>query len=197
MKIERKKLILIIAGIASVLLLAVIVVISSLQQSSQAEPSPTPTVTTPPSNNNGNGEDEPGIPVIIEPGDENPPPQDMFNNDYSNDEGYLKLPEGFDGSVNPEGTVFDELWTIDAFNRLTCELASKETVTERALQPLRDFSADLRKVDYDSAFAFREMINRWLEQYERRIGDRPPATTSAEVSAVCDLAADVGELDGE
>lgn len=195
MKIERKKLILIIAAVVATILFTVIVFLSMTREDATVAP-PTPTPTTPNTNNGGqvDANGDPIIPIIVEPGDDNPPPSDIYENDYSNDEGYLKLPEGFDGSVNPEGTVFDELWTIDTFNRLTCELSTKETVSEQALQPLKDFALDLRKVDYESAIAFRGTINRWMDDYDKNIGERPPASSQVEVSTVCELAVDVGEI---
>lgn len=193
MKIERRKLILIIAAIVTSVLLIMVIILSSLQQEPAVDSNPNPvsTPSNPPTRDDADA--SPGVPIVVEPGDINPPPLDMFENDYSNDIGYAALPDGADGSVNAAGTVFDELWTIDALNRLACELSTKETVTEQALKPLQDFSFDLRKTSYSAATSYRQLVNRWMDSYEKNLGDKPPVAASIEVATFCELALDVGE----
>lgn len=188
--IERKKLVTIIALVAAVVLAGIIVTIS-LVFSSTSEgnddntPQPQVTSTETPSN-----QDEPveqGAP-IGNASDEEAPPENLYDNDYSNDLGYTALPEGFDPSANTtEGTVYDDDFVYDTFNRVMCELSKKPTSTERALQPLTDLIIDLRKSGTSISINYATEGGTHLQWYQDRLNQRVGSDKQNELSLVyCD-----------
>lgn len=194
-KIERKKLIIIIASIVTVILAAIVITLSILTGGSKEEPvpvtptnQPAPEETTVPTPNDGSSDTLP----IGSPTEEGAPPADLYTNDYSQDVGYIKLPDGYDSSV-PEGTVYDEPWMVQRGNALLCELSDKQTISTQAITPLTDFYNDLLKVDNENASSLRKTISNYLEYYNDHMGERSNGTDRVELKTFCLY----GELEAE
>lgn len=187
MKIERKKLILIIAVIAAVVLTGLVILLSVLTGGKESDDSDTPNQTVAPSDDATNGVSQEPQVEIGNPDDPEAPPADAYQNDYSNDTGYDKLPSGFDGSSAPQGTVFDAQWAYARYYDITCDLGNKQTVTEEALQPMEDFYDDLALVGDPSSDSMRATIKRYLDKYEPLIGERSPGDTRQELLLTCDI----------
>lgn len=186
MKIERKKLILIIAAIATVLIAALVITLSIITGGGKTEPKP---VTTPTAvaNDSPNSEVEQGAPVK-DPEASGAPPESIYSNDYSKDTGYNKLPADFSSSTsNTKDTVFDPEWANYKLNTLMCELSNKETVTQRAIQPLEDFQTDLTRVGTDNAASLSVSISKVLNAYIPLEGQRAPGNVKAELSIYCNV----------
>jgi hypothetical protein len=186
-RIERKKLIIIIASIVTVILAAIVITLSILTGGGEKEPvpvtptnQPAPEETASPTPTDGTSDTLP----IGSPTDEDAPPADLYTNDYSQDVGYIKLPDGYDSSV-PEGTVYDEEWMVYRGNTLLCELSTKQTISLQAITPLTDFYNDLLKVDNENASSMRKTISSYLNFYKDHMGERSDGTDRAELKVFC------------
>lgn len=185
-KIERKKLILIIAVAITALLAGVAIVLSILTGGTPKdtiaptqEPAPLPTseVEEPV---------EPGAP-IIDGEEEGAPPESMYQNDYSKDIGYEPIPDGFDPAVNPtENTIFDSDYAYLTYSRVMCELSTKYTATDRALEPALALKDDLALISEAWAGSWRSNITRYQEWFEAHDGERIPADIKDELARNCE-----------
>lgn len=193
-KLERKTVILIIAIIVTLLLATTVVVLSVLTNGGNThKPSPTanpaPKISAPVQPTGGTVNDE-NIPTPqATPGEkETPPPANAYNNNYSHDTGYKPLPSDFnvnDKSQYPN-TVFDPAWAVTKANTLMCELSTKPTITEKAIQPIKDFVFDLNRVHTKSADALTATLNQYLNDYEPNIGQRASGSDMAALSIHCE-----------
>lgn len=182
-KIERKKLILIIAIAVTAILTAIVVMLSMLTNNPNT-PAPTPTSTVPSSSpGTAQGGNDNGAP-ISGTNEKGAPPADIYKNDYSKDTGYTKLPPGYD-SKNAAGTVYDPKWAENKMNVLLCELSNKQTITVRALQPLNDFNTDLALVHTTASSTMSATINRYITIYEAHMGERADGNYRSELSNFC------------
>lgn len=161
-KIERKKLILIIAAIITALMVALVVFLSTIKKS-ESDSAPTP---------------EPVITVTPEPEPEQP------SNDSSNDIGYIPLPEGY-VPENPKGTVYDDSWVVEKTQSLLCELSNKNIVTEEILEPLKAFRADTGKVRSENTESLGVTVQRYLNEYEGYMGQPVPERLKNELNTYC------------
>jgi len=186
-KIERKKLIFIIAGLITLVVVGLMITLSMFTNGNSPDPEktqqPEPTETS--SSPSPSDQEEDTVP-IIGVDEEDAPPADMYENDYSQDSGYVKLPDGFDGST-PEGTVYDPEWMYTKFNILLCELSTKQSSTEEALKPLKDFNDDLALAQTEEASTARSAASRYIGLYEDTLGERVDGSTRAELSVYCDM----------
>lgn len=186
-KIERKKLILIIAIAVTVVLTGIVVMLSILTSNSDKTDTTTPT-PTPSSSDANKGGDDNGAPIsgTHETG---APPADVYKNDYSHDTGYTSLPPGYD-SKNAAGTVYDPQWAENKMSTLLCELSNKQTITEKALKPIKDFNADLALVNTQTASSMTATINRYVSIYEAHMGERADGNYRSELSYFCNPMSD-------
>jgi hypothetical protein len=181
---ERKKLLLILGIAFAVVLTGIIVLVSVLTTPAEEAPEPTPTETA---QVDEERDPDDGAEVIVDPGEEDEAPRDdIYANDYSNDEGYAPLPEGFQPTeTNTKGTVYDEEWALNKYTVLLCELSKKETVTEKAIQPLQRFADDLAGATHPNAQPLRDSIYYYLKDYEIYMGERAPASTRNILTQMC------------
>lgn len=187
-KIERKKLIIIIASIVTAIFAALVITLSVLtgggEGKTPAEITPTaqpkPTQTANPTD--GTSETVP----IKGADEEGAPPADAYTNDYSEDVGYVKLPDGYDSSV-PAGTVYDEAWMVTRGSLLLCELSTKQTISKQAITPLSNFKDDLISVSNENANNMSKTISPYLAFYNDHMGDRTPGYLRSELNIYCDL----------
>jgi hypothetical protein len=184
MKIERKKLILIIAAIAAVLLTVGVIVLSMLTAPKEDETPVTPQVSSSPTVQPGTGEDDTPA-QITNTDDPEAPPANMYENDYSTDVGYVPLPEGYVPSSDKEDNVFNPEWTQLRYYDIVCDLSKKETVSEKALKPMVDFYADLSKVNTPNTDTMRESMSKYIEKYRLNLGERAPGEMRADMSLAC------------
>lgn len=195
MKIERKKLILIIAIIVTVVLAGIVIALSVLTRPDVATIAPTPTPTSESPTNDPNaitGEPDNTSAVVGDPENPDAPPADMYQNDFSEDLGYAPLPESYKTSSdpNPTGTVLDETWAMERYHTLVCELSTKESSTEAALQPINAFMQDLTLADYQNASTMQASLGRWVDSYELYLGERAPGSARSELILECQTISD-------
>lgn len=191
---ERKKLVLLIAGGIVALLFAVVILLASLNRADSATPEPTAPVTLPPEE-----QPEPEATFIDEPlrdgmlvnpsGDPEGPPSEAYLNDYSEDDGYDLLPENYDGERAPEGTVYDAQWMLLKYYDLECELSTKRSVTERAITPMKNFISDLMLVEsrHENATDLRVSMAATVAKYEARMEQRAPEEYRQLLSQSCNI----------
>jgi hypothetical protein len=184
MKIERKKLILIIAAVGAVLLTIGVILLSMLTAPKEEETPITPEVSSSPTVQPGTGEDD--TPAQIGNSDDpEAPPASMYENDYSTDVGYVPLPEGFVATSETEDNVFNPEWTQLRYYDIVCDLSKKETVSEKALKPMVDFYDDLSLVNTDNTKVMRESMSKYIEKYRLNLGERAPGEMRADMSLAC------------
>lgn len=200
MKVERKKLILIVASVVAAVLLGAAITISFLTAPKAEDPS-LPGVPTPNQTREPELDDSPieqGSQVIIDDEDKEEgdvPPEGLYDNIYTDDLGYDKLPDSFDPEVNPiEGTVYDDEYVFTTMSRLMCELSTKNTVTERALKPLTDFSDDLRRSTASTAYSTLQQIEYDLRWFNNNVGERIPGEEKSLLNMNYCGAGDIGEV---
>lgn len=198
MRLERRKLILIIAAIVAAVLLGIAITISVLTAPKADDPSlpgvPNPTETREPETDDSPIEQ--GSEVIIDDEDEGDvPPEGLYDNIYTDDLGYERLPDSFNPEVNPiEGTVYEDAYIYSTMSRLMCELSNKNTVTERALKPLNDFSADLARSSAPSAYSSLQQVEYDLRWFNSNIGERIPGEEKSLLNMNYCNAGDIGEV---
>jgi len=190
MKIERKKLILIIAAIITVVFGSIVIALSIMTGGSD-EPAPTPTTTVQPDDSeepttNPDALPDDGATAAPDPEATDNPAPNVYENTYTDDVGYAPLPENFNVEGNPAGTVLDETWAMDRYHTLVCELSTKPSSTEKALKPIKDFYNDLSLAKHPNASTMRATIGRWIEDYERDLGERAPGNAQAEMTLECE-----------
>jgi hypothetical protein len=193
MKIERKKLILIIAIILTVVLGSLVIALSVLTRPAEVGVTPTPTPTSvSPTDSSPTAEPDSVGAIVGDPESPDAPPANMYQNDSSNDLGYAPLPESYKSSTdpNPTGTVLDEAWAMGRYQTLVCELSAKESSTEEALQPIKAFAQDLTLANYQNASTMRAGISRWVDSYEGYLGERAPGSTRSELILECQTITD-------
>lgn len=193
MKIERKKLILIIAIIITAVLSGLVIALSMITRPTDTPPSPSPTSITPTdSNPSSNPLDNIPDVVVGEPDSTDAPPTNIYENNFSDDIGYAPLPDSYKTSTdpNPTGTVLDETWAMERYHTLVCELSTKESVTQEALKPIKAFTKDLTMAKYQNASAMRAGMTRWVEAYEIEMGNRAPGSTQSELILECQTITD-------
>lgn len=188
-RIDRKTLFTLIAGLVAFVLLGIIIVISILTSQNTSEPEATP---EPNSTSSVQEEEitEPGVSGDPEAGSDT-----IYDNDYSADEGYEKLPIDFDPNVSAkENTIYDDAYVAATGARLMCEFSNKRTVTERSLRSIENFYSDLGLSGSDQALATRAEYSSFLKKYKSQIGSRLDVSEADMLSVYnCDY----GNLDHE
>lgn len=114
------------------------------------------------------------------------PPATLYENDYSNDKGYTPITDHELAKQNPANTVYDEMWTIDTWGRLSCELSTKQTVSEKAIQPILSFNKDLENIDSVAAETVRMNTKNLITKLQRNLGDRMPSDARGILLGICD-----------
>ena len=171
--LDRKKFFTLVVAGFGVLLVIAIFVISYLTNSTTQLPEPTPTATDAPI--------EQGVTPDPESGSDT-----MYDNDYSGDLIYTPLPKGFNPDVeSTEGTVFDDAYVAATYDTLACQLSKKNTVTERAIEPLENFASDLRLSSSQQANATLSLTLNVLEKVEVYMGERLPANVADDIGIAC------------
>lgn len=188
-KIDRKTLLLWIGGGVAAILLTLMFLLSQFTNGNasadgESEPTaaPAPSASTDPTLI-----DQEGAPIGNQD-EEGAPPTGMYQNDYSGDDGYERLPEGYDPTTSgTTGTIYDEVWAQGTLQRLSCELSTKRTATPQAIQPMVDFQADLGIAPYGSAAYMSQQVERWISYFRLNDGQRVDASMSAELEANCEF----------
>lgn len=187
--IERQKLILIITTAVLLGLAALVIVISIIFSSSETTATPEPTYTPPAPTStepgSGAGEDETAV-ITSEEGEEDlAPPEGMYSNDYSEDEGYVPLPDGFDPEISPiEGTVYDDTYVYFTSSRLMCELSNKQTATPKSVEQIKAFAEDLSFNSSSLATTTKTQLLKWVSWYDNHEGERVPASQQEEIAVL-------------
>lgn len=191
MKQTRKQIFYIIIGVVAALLATILIVISlntsqevpEKTQEEQAQEQEEKLVEQILEGENGNEE---AADIVVGEDDKEAPPEGIYENTYTGDEGYTKLTDPELAKKNPENTVYDENWAYSTWGRLACELSTKQTVSEKALSPILEFKEDLSKVDSMTAEGIIMNVDNLLVKLQRNLGDRMPPDGRSILLGVCD-----------
>lgn len=185
-KLDRKTVVLMIAGILGIVIVTILLLLPSIMGENSDDTTPTASQTPAPI------EDSPTpVPTAIEvPEAEGAASGAIYSNDYSEDLGYSPLPIEASPTDIPDGTILDPSWASQKMTQLACELAAKDIVEERALEPLETFAGDLPLAGEawgnDTDDALRANIRSWLESYRAEgEGKRVPGGTRAVIEGYC------------
>lgn len=187
-KLDRKTVVLMIAGIIAIIIVTALLLLPSLVGGGTEEAPPTVSQTPPPVD--GNQTPAPTVIEVPETEGEAAAEGMTYSNDYSNDLGYTPLPLDATPEDIPTGTILDPSWASQKMTQLACELAVKDVVEERALEPLETFAADLpiagEAWGNDTDDSMRANIRSWLESYRAEgEGKRVPGGTRAVIEGYC------------
>lgn len=188
-RIDRKTLFTIIAAGATLTIFGLIIVISFLTSQANSDPdiTPNPTITSPAENE------------VTETGVEGNPDDGgadtIYQNDYSADEGYEKLPTDFDPAISvTDNTVYNDAYVALTGPRLLCEFSNKKTITTRSLESIENFYSDLGLSGSAQALSSRAMLSSFLKKYKGLIDTRLSAKEADELK---NFNCDYGNLDHE
>jgi hypothetical protein len=177
-RIERKKLILIVASVIVAVVATILIILSTILGGSDTS-TKNPGVEVPTVE-----KVEPGMLNNKEDLGDNVS-STLLDNDFSKDIGYTPLPDGFDPvTMDTTNTVFDEGWNSVTLATIMCDLTNKNTISKRMSQPLRDISADMNKTGHKYSQNEYSTIRSWLEYFDTHDGERFTADKKVQISNV-------------
>lgn len=182
--IERSKLLLIIASVGAAILVGVVILIAVLiPKEEPVKPAPKTEVEEQQASideyYSGENKDENSADIKNPENDPDAPPEGMYKNDFKDDYGYIKLSDHEAAKQNPEGTVYDNEWTMDKWSELNCDIANKYTVSDEVMKPLRVFLQDLAVAGTEMSPQITDNATFLLRKMENSRGQRIPGDAKA------------------
>lgn len=189
--IARSKIFMIAGGIVlSLLVVAIVIIAIFIPKEPDVEPE-NKTVEEVQEDNikeyyaGENGDEEAAD--VGSPEDPDAPPEKVYENSYEDDFGYLSISDHESAKDNPANTVYDDEWASTKWTELNCDLTTKLTVSEKALESLTEFRTDLTHVGSDMSSQLITNVDYIMSKLSNSRGKRLPGEVKNITNLNCQM----------